>query len=268
MRDQELTATNSGPPVGGKSRGVYLLLRDEIAKGARADGAALPGEQALAREYGVSRVTIRRALEALAQDGLVEKRVGAGSVVRAARLSDGAISADMATLIPQIVEMGKSTTARLLSVRYAPPPAAISAALGMVAGDKAQIAERVRLLDRRPFSYLTTFVPERIARNYSEADLATTPLYRLLEQGGARVESATQSVSATLAAPDAAEALDVSVGSALLSLTRVVRDASGAGVEHLTALYRPDMFRLEMNLAHVGDDGARHWEPVIGAEPL
>jgi GntR family transcriptional regulator len=56
------------------------------------------------------------------------------------------------------------------------------------------------------------------------------------------------------------------VGSALLALTRVVRDEAGRGVEHLSALYRPDMFRLEMQLTRVGDEGARHWEPVIGAD--
>ena len=62
-----------------------------------------------------------------------------------------------------------------------------------------------------------------------------------------------------------AEALEVSVGSALLSLTRVIRDEAGRGVEYLSALYRPDMFRLEMELEHVGQGGNRHWEPVIGA---
>jgi len=116
-----------------------------------------------------------------------------------------------------------------------------------------------------PFSHLTTHVPEPIARNYSEADLATTPLFRLLERGGVRIDGARQSVTAALAAPDVADALDIATGTALLSLTRVVRDAAGHGVEYLSALYRPDMFRLEMSLARVGDGGNRHWQPVIAA---
>ena len=128
-----------------------------------------------------------------------------------------------------------------------------------------QTAVRVRLSDGEPFSYLTTHVPEEIARNYNEADLATQPLFRLLERGGVQVEGADQSVTATLAGPDVAEALEVSVGSPLLWLERIVRDSSGRGVEHLSALYRPDRFRLEMSMTRIGAGESRHWEPVIGA---
>lgn len=252
-------------PEGGKARRVYLLLKDEIASGRLAPGASLPGEQRLAGLNGVSRVTIRRALEALAADGLIAKRTGSGSVVTG-RGDEAAIAADVATLLPQIARMGRETTARLLSFSYGPAPARVAAALGLEEGRQVQTAVRVRLAGDTPFSHLTTHVPEVIARGYSEADLASAPLFSLLERSGVSVRSAAQSVSATLAAPDVAEALAVPVGSALLALTRVVRDAAGRGVEHLSALYRPDMFRLEMQLARVGAEGARHWEPVIGAD--
>lgn len=252
-------------PEGGKARRVYLALRDDILSGRIVSGHALPGEQRLAEAHGVSRVTVRRALDALAAEGLIEKRSGAGSTVLGASVPRG-IAADMSTLIPQIVQMGQNTTARLLSFSYDAAPAPVRAALGLGAEDKVQTAIRVRLFDGQPFSHLTTYVPQDIALRYSEQDLATTPLFRLLERGGVRVTAATQSVSATLAAPDVAQALEVSTGAALLSLTRVIRDAEGQGVEYLSALYRPDLFRLEMDLEHVGTGGNRHWEPVIGAQ--
>ena len=72
-------------------------------------------------------------------------------------------------------------------------------------------------------------------------------------------------MSATLASPDVAGHLGLSVGAPLLSLNRVVRDAQGQGVEYLAALYRPDMFKLEMTLSRVGAGEARHWEPVVNA---
>ena len=84
-----------------------------------------------------------------------------------------------------------------------------------------------------------------------------------MERSGVKVDAAHQTVSATLASPDVAEVLGVSVGAPLLSLDRVVTDAEGRGVEYLSALYRPDMFKLEMALTRVGDGKARHWEPVI-----
>ncbi len=252
-------------PEGGKARRVYLLLRDEISNGRFTEGEFLPGENRLADTLKVSRITVRRALDALAADGWIEKKIGAGSVVLSRRNDDEKIAANFATLIPQLVEFDRKTTARLLSFSYDQPSRAVARALGLPEGEKVQTAVRVRLSNGEPFSYLTTHVPEDIARNYDEADLATQPLFRLLERSGVQVEGADQTVTATLAGPDVAEALEVSVGSPLLSLERIVRDANGRGVEHLSALYRPDRFRLEMSMTRIGAGDSRHWEPVIGA---
>ena len=248
-------------PDGGKAQRVYLLLRDEIVSGTHAAGAALPGELKLAERFAVSRVTIRRALDGLVADGLVERRAGSGTIVRAQKAHQ-AITADFATLMPQVVAMGQATTARLLAFSYCTPPPAIAEALHLGPQERVQRAVRVRMMEGAPFSHLTTHVPEDVAQNYSEADLATTPLFRLLERSGVRVDHATQSISATLATPDVAEALDVATGAALIALTRVVHDAQGRGVEHLSALYRPDRYRLEMTLDRVGEPGARRWLPV------
>lgn len=253
----------STTPGGEKTRRVYLQLRADILAGERGPGAALPGEHGMARQYGVSRVTVRRALDALAADGLVERRAGSGThVCRPAEPSRTAI--DLATLIPQIVAMGRHS-ARLLSFGYELPPVAIARVMGVPETDRMQRAVRVRSAAERPFSHLTTWVPEDIAQSYSEADLAAMPLYALLERSGVVISGAEQTVTAALAPPDVADALDDVAGAALLELNRVVRNADGRAVEHLRALYRPDRFQLEMQLARVGDGDARHWRPVVGA---
>lgn len=252
-------------PDGGKAQRVYLLLRDAILNGTHPKDAVLPGELKLAEQFAVSRVTIRRALDGLEADGLVERRAGSGTIVRAPRSAPGAVTADFATLMPQVVAMGLSTTARLLAFSYIAAPSAVAQAMDLPPEARMQRAVRVRLIEGAPFSHLTTYVPEAIAQGYSEADLATTPLFRLLERSGVAVERATQTISATLATPDVADALETSVGAALIALTRVVFDAQGRGVEHLTALYRPDRYRLEMSLDRVGEPDSRRWAPVIGA---
>lgn len=251
------------PAESGKAQQVYLLLRDEITRGDLPAGAVLPGELRLADRYGVSRVTIRRAMEALDQEGLIDRRAGSGTRVRGPETAKSSIAADFATLMPVLVQMGQQTTARLMSFSYIPAPAPIAEALRLADGAGVQRAVRVRLLEGAPFSYLTTHVPEAIAQNFSENDLAVTPLFRLLERAGVQVDHATQSISASLATPEVAAALDVAVGAALIALTRVVFDASGSGVEHLAALYRPDRFRLDMVLNRVGRTGARSWQPVL-----
>ena len=253
------------PPEGSKAHRVFLILRDEIARGVHRADCPLPGEHKLAEARGVARVTIRRALDALEAEGLVVRQPGRGTVVRA-RPGDGiAMTGDLATLMPQLVEMGQATTARLLEFSYGAPPPAVAAALDLDDAARVQRAVRVRLVDGRVFSHLTTHVPAAIALNYSEADLATTPLLQLMERGGVRVDHASQAISATIAAPPVADALEVPVGAPLIALTRVVRDAAGRGVEHLNALYRPDRFRLEMDLDRVGADTQRQWRPAVAA---
>lgn len=264
MSAKPVDLSNNGLPEGGKARRVYLQLLNDITSGTYPSGTVLPGEQKLAALLDVSRVTVRRALDTLEAEGLIDRRAGAGTTVRSPSARPS-MAADFTNLMPQVVQMGHETTARLLSFSYGVPPAAVAEAMKIAREATVQTAVRLRLVEEQPFSHLTTYVPEAIAQNYTEAELATTPLFRLLERSGVEVETAEQSVSATLASPEVAGHLGLSVGAPLLSLNRVVRDAEGRGVEYLAALYRPDMFKLEMKLSRVGAGDARHWEPVVNA---
>lgn len=250
-------------PEGGKARRVYLSLKDDIANGLHGVGSHLPAEQKLAATYDVSRVTVRRALDALCTDGLIERHAGSGTVVCRRLDPQPSVRLDFTTLMPQLAEMGRNTTARLLSFGYGTAPEPVAVAMGLPADASVQIATRVRCADEQPFSHLITYVPESIARNYTEKDLAATPLFELLERSGVAIDGAHQSVSATLASPEVAKVLDVAVGSALLSLQRVVRDSKGHAVEYLWARYRPDLFRIDMELARIRDGATHHWQPVV-----
>jgi GntR family transcriptional regulator len=244
-----------------KARRIYLLLRERILNGELEHGSRLPGELSIAAEYGISRVTVRRALDNLAAEGLIDRRPGSGTFVREGN-SVQPIVADLSNVLSHLVEMGRRTGVRLLSFAYVNPPESVAASLSLAPGERTQRSIRVRLIDGAPFSYLMTHVPERIGVTYSEADLASMPLLALLERSGVLVDEASQSIGATLAGPDVAEALGLEIGSPLLSLTRVVWDPSGQGVEHLHALYRPDLYSFHMDLVRTGAVGARRWNPV------
>lgn len=248
---------------GTKAHQVYLVLRDQIVSGVYAPGDTLPGEHRLATEFGVSRVTVRRALAALDQAQMIAREQGRGTVVRNRTVPSVPIAADFANLWSHLVEMGAKSRIRLLAFNYLQPPPAIGRQLGIEPGTRTQRSVRVRYIDDVPFSHLTTHVPEPIAKAYSEADLASTPLFVLLERHGVKIHRARQAISATLATKDTAAALDVAVGAPLIALTRTVFDVDGGGVEHLTALYRPDRYRFEMDLNRVGEGNARHWEPGV-----
>lgn len=245
-----------------KAQRIYLLLRDLILAGDLGPGARLPSEPALAEEHGVSRVTIRRALARLDEEALIERRAGSGTFVRAAAPMVRAAITDMSNVFAHLIEMGRTTEARLLGFDYMTPPAAIREALGLEADERVQRSVRVRTVDGAPFSHLTAHVPERIGRAWSREQLATEPLLGLIEATGRSPVRATQEVSAVLAGPDVADALDVEVGSALVSLTRTVQGADGDGLEHLQALYRPDRYSLRMDLVREGGVGKGRWSPI------
>lgn len=254
--------------VGGtKSHRIYLLLKDAILSGRLPADSKLPGENKLAEQHGVSRVTVRRAMEALQSAGLVDRRAGVGTVVLEQPLDATVMTASVSNLMPNMVKMSQASQVRLLEFAYIPPPEMIRERLGMARGGKVQRSVRVRMVDGKPFSHLITHVPEAIALHYNEMDLANTPLFVLLERSGVKVDHASQSISATLASHDVAQALDVTVGSPLISLTRVVFDEQGRGVEHLEALYRPDRYRFQIDLERNGNDDARYWEPRVGGGP-
>lgn len=257
-----------GSAVGGtKSHRIYLLLKDAILSGRLSAGDKLPGENKLAEQHGVSRVTVRRAIQALDAAGLVRRQAGVGTVVLEQPLDATVMTASVSNLMPNMRKMSQASQVRLLEFGYGPPPAPVGERLGMAPGSRAQRSVRVRMIDEKPFSYLVTHVPESIALHYDEMDLANTPLFELLERSGVKVDHASQSISATLAGHEIAQALEVSVGSPLIALTRVVFDEQGRGVEHLEAFYRPDRYRFQIDLERNGDDSSRYWEPRVGGTP-
>lgn len=249
-----------------KTHRLYLLLKDRIMSGAFQPGHRLPSEPSLAAAHGLSRVTIRRALDGLSRDGLIKRQPGAGTFVNGQKMRPPMV-ADLSNMLAHLVDMGKSTRVGLRSFGYDTPPVGIAEAMKLTAGERTQCAVRVRYLDDAPFSHLTTHVPERIGATYSEADLATKPLLNLLERSGVVAHRADQTISATLAGPEIAAALDVEIGSALIWLTRVVFDRDGRGIEHLTAYYRPEKHAFHMELLRAGDDADRHWRPLAGGAP-
>jgi GntR family transcriptional regulator len=245
-----------------KAKQVYLVLRHRILSGAFGFGARLPTEHELADAYSVSRVTVRRALGELARERLIERRRSAGTRV-IYRPAPAPMTADISGVLANIADMGRRTAVKLLSFDYVPASGPVADALGVGPDQLLQRSVRVRAVDRVPFSFLTTHVPESVAVTFTEQELASRPLLELLERAGVKVEHARQRISAGLATPDVAQALEVRTGSPLIELVRVVCDQSGRAVEHLHALYRPDRYAFEMDLVRSGAKKTKAWSPVV-----
>ena len=240
---------------------VYLVLRGKILEQAFELDKPMPNEMELGAAYGVSRITIRRALDELAIEGLVRRQQGRGTFAcppDVATHVDGSLGSG---LIENLIAMGIETQVKVLDFRLAVPPAAIARALKLETGAKVQKVIRVRSHRGVAFSHLTTYVPEEIGRSYTKADLKEKPLLVLLERAGVTPTYADQTISAELADPDVAGTLGISVGEALLRITRVVRDVNDRPVEYLSALYRPDRYVYRMSMSREQGPKSMLWAP-------
>jgi len=239
---------------------IYLILRDKILSAEYPKGTVLPGEFDLADQYRVSRITVKRALDELASDGLVTRERGRGTTVTFEGKGPS-ISAAVEGQLEDLLSMGYETQVRLLDFAYVAAPPEAAAALQCDKGAEVQRAVRTRSKDGIPFSHLTTYVPADIGRSFAPEDMLGKPLLALMEDAGVRVASASQTITATLADHNVAAVLDLDVGSALLKVSRTVFDAEGRPVEFITALYRPDSYCYQMSLSRVSGAGANSWSP-------
>lgn len=237
---------------------IFLIIRNRIYAGNLAAGDRVPGEQDLCDEFGVSRITAKRALNELADAGLVIRERGRGTRV-IQRPAVPAVTSSIEGWLENISLMSHSTKAQVLEFGYAAALDDIAAALELAPGSEVQRAVRIRRLDGQPMSYLVTYVPAEIGRHYTRTDLNSTPLLKLLEKAGVAVASARQSISATIADADIADALECPAGSPLIEVRRIVRDHNDRPVEYIRVLYRPDLYRFEMSMSRTTGDGGAHW---------
>jgi len=267
-------AVTSALPVP-KYHQVYLVLREQLHEGRFTSG--LPGEIALMHEFGVARVTVRKALEQLAAEHLIRRTPGRGTVPLPAaptpraqagmrRDSSGGDGERFDGLFENLIGLGLHTQVKVLSVRGGPCPAAVADALEIGVGDPVQKVQRVRLTREGPLSHITTYVPQALAP-FRRRDLAKKPILMLLEESGVQVGRATQVISARLADAEVAPHLDVAVGSALLSVQRVVFDRRHRPVQWLLGLYRPDRYEYRTELSRVGRIDARVWVNKLPSHP-
>ncbi|MES2056533.1 MAG: GntR family transcriptional regulator [Pseudomonadota bacterium] len=226
---------------------IFLQLREEITSGERPLGSRMPTEQELAANFGVSRITARRALAELADTNLVARKRRVGTTVifePPARPIEGSI--DQA--IESLLTFGRSTQVKLIELGEAPARAPISEALGVAVGTPLIRVVRVRSLDGEPLGHLISYVPTDLGEHITRAGLRSTPILALIEQAGVKIGAATQTISATLADATLAATLAVEVGSPILRISRTVTDVNGRPVQHILAQYRPDRYQIRLDL--------------------
>ncbi len=227
-------------------RQVYLVLREQISHGAFAPGKALPKEEALCARFGVSRITVRRALADLAAQGLVESRQGRGTFVR--RDLRQRRERPSLSFIDALRKTAAETQVEVLSAGQADPPTDVSELLGLHESEKAVHAVRLRSIGSTPVMLTDAWVPMRLGKRVTAAALRKKALYEILLAQGVEFGRVVQEISAVVADPGRAQALKTDVGSPLLKLVRIMHGRDEQPVEYLNVYLCPDRSRILMEI--------------------
>jgi GntR family transcriptional regulator len=228
---------------------LYRQLTRRIAAAIEAGelgpGESLPPEREMAALTGLSRVTVRKAVQALVQSGQLVQRRGSGTFVapRVERVEQ-ALSL-LTSFSEDMARRGKTVRSVWLArAVHAPSPEEMMA-LGLTAHDRVARLERVRLADDVPLaieraSLSTAILPDPLAVEAS--------LYAVLAERGLRPVRAIQRISAANLGPRDAELLEVPVGAAGLRIERISYLRSGRVVEFVRSLYRGDAYDFAAEL--------------------
>jgi GntR family transcriptional regulator len=231
-------STAAGVPL---HRQLFLVLHDEIDRGVIAPGEALPTEQTLCDQFGVSRITVRRALADLAEQGYIERRQGVGSFVRQHGPAD--VSSAGRSYMEGLRQTQFETEVDVVEVGTRRPPRTLADALE-TPGELLHIV-RVRRQRRtgEPLMVSDAWLPADLAGTLTEPALRRAPLYELLSDAGIVVDRVRHEITAEIAGPRNAHLLDTAIGAALLRVNRLVFVAD-APHHHLSVLLSPNRSRV------------------------
>ena len=246
---------------------AYYQLEEWLAQridgGELAPGARLPSERELTQQLGISRMTLRQALDRLERDGRLVRRQGTGAFVGPRRLV-GEIG-ELRGISEEIAAQIRTWQTLVLGVDEAQPPPAVRDALGISPLAPAIRVRRVRYVDGEPFSLETSWLHPDRCRAVLTTDLTDRSLTDVLEQAcDLEPVRGHERITTTVLDAYESEQLGAAPGSAAFRVQRTTWEANDAPVELGISVLRGDRFSFE---AVLGRPGVVERTPVVAREP-
>lgn len=223
---------------------VSTRLENAIHSGRIPSGARLENEIAIAQRLGLSRPTIRRAIQELVNKGLLVRRRGIGTQVVQGQVTR---QVELTSLFEDLQNAHHEPGTRVLSHSTMPATEGVALALGITAGDEVVYIRRLRSTDGVPVAILENYLPLDFADITTE-QLEARGLYQILRARGVTIRIAKQKIGARRAQSDESELLDADRGSPVLTMERIAFDNAGQAFEYGQHCYRPDMYSFETTL--------------------
>ncbi|WP_030897529.1 MULTISPECIES: GntR family transcriptional regulator [unclassified Streptomyces] len=219
-------------------------LEAAIEHGVLAPGDLLGNEVDLSVRLGLSRPTVRQAIQSLVDKGLLVRRRGVGTQVVHSQVKR---PLELSSLYDDLEAAGQGPTTQVVRNEVVPASCDVAAALGVAEGSEVTVLERLRRTHGQPVALLCNFLPASLL-DLDDARLESTGLYRMMRSAGITLHSARQSVGARSATAEEAARLDEEEGAALLTMRRTAYDDTGRPVEYGTHIYRASRYTFDFQL--------------------
>lgn len=226
---------------------VEMLLAEKITDGTLPPGTQLPTEDNLIGRFEVSRTTVRKAIQNLANRGLIEIRRGKGTFVTHPKITQELT--ELTGFVEDMQALGHNPTARLIGKQVVAASEAVARQLALTTGTLVVRIQRVRLANGLAMSFDETYLPLEIGQKIITNDLETEPIFSLLEQKyDIPLVEAEYQLEAVCAEPGVSQALGIETGSPIFMIERTSYSAGNQPVDYEKLHYRGDLIRFVTRL--------------------
>lgn len=227
---------------------LYYQLSQELERAIQS-GDLKPGdrietEMEISEKYGLSRPTVRQAIQELVNKGLLVRRRGVGTQVVHSQLRR---QVELTSLYDDLARANHRPSTAVLQFTTKPATAVIASALNVAEGTQVRYLERLRNDGDEPLALLRNWLPLDLI-DTSADELESTGLYELMRRSGVQLRVATQRIGAKAATAGEAKHLRIKSGAPLLTMERTAFDDTGRAVEYATHSYRADSYSFETTL--------------------
>lgn len=221
---------------------IHNQIKQEIENGKWQVGAKIPAERELALSFGVSRMTLRQAIQTLVDEGILERHVGSGTFVANRKVQEK--MSGVTSFTDLMIAAGKVPSSKTISYHITTPSESETELLELKPDVKVLRMERIRYGSGVPICFEIATVPANLINNFSKEEI-TTSLYKALEKKANLFPGrAIQTVSAMSASERIAEYLGIKRGAALLRLRQLSYLQDGRPFEYVHTQYVGDRFEF------------------------
>lgn len=221
------------------------IIRDQIESGKIVPGQAIPSERELSKIHGLSRMTVRHALDRLVSAGLLTRVSGKGTYVSEPKINFSALTLE--GLREQAFQMGSNFSSTLINIEKILANGSIVHHLKIPHDTPIYKIERLFHTDDVPVSMHKSFIPCDLAPDLMDHDLSNESLYTILRKKyQLNLNRATETMETTLASPSEMLLLDVPSGSPMILLRITVFDQTNRPIEYVKVLFRGDKVQLSL----------------------